>query len=96
MLKKILKRVDWEVEQAKDYIEQAFIVKHDCQTLADLFIELAKEEISHAEKLMREGNTISVTKSEPDEFHHVWKWMERKYTDCINDMHVKINRYRSY
>ena len=96
MLKKIVKRIDWEIEQAKDYVEQAFIVKHDCQTLADLFIELAKEEMTHAEKLMKEGHSIMTAKMEHDEFVPVWHWMVRKYTECINDLTVKVSRYRSY
>ena len=96
MLKKILKRLDWEISQAKDYVEQAFKVKSDCHSLSELFIELGKEEISHAERLMKEGNNLMANMKEPDEFVYVWKWMCHKNTECINDLNVKINRYRTF
>ena len=96
MLKKILKRIDWEITQAKDYVDQAFKVKPDCHSLSELFIELGKEEISHAERLMKEGNTLMANMKEHDDFIHVWKWMCQKNVDCINDLNVKINRYRSF
>ena len=96
MLKKILKRIDKEIEAAKDYVDQAFKVKNDRHSLSDLFIELAKEEIIHAEKLIKEGNSIMSSLTEPDEFIPVWKWMCHKNTGCINDLNVKINHYRSY
>ena len=96
MLKKILKRLDWEIAQAQDYIEQAFRVKPECLSLSELFIELGKEEIVHAEKLMKEGNALVSNMKEHDDFVHVWKWMCHKNVDCINDLNVKISRYRSF
>jgi Mn-containing catalase len=96
MLKKILKRLEWEISQAQDYIDQAFMVKSENHSLAELFIELGKEEIVHAEKLMREGNTIISNLKEHDDFVHVWKWIYHKNVECINDLNVKINRYRSF
>ena len=96
MLKKILKRLDWEIAQAQDYVEQAFKVKPDNHSLSELFLELSKEEISHAERLMKEGNTIVSGLKEHDDFVHVWKWMCHKNVECINDLNVKINRYRSF
>jgi rubrerythrin len=82
MLKKILKRLDWEIAQAKDYVEQAFIVKPESHTLADLFIELSKEEMSHAEKLMREGNNLIANMKEHDDFIHVWNGLSCKNPEC--------------
>ena len=58
MLKKIAKRITKEVEQAKDYVEQAYLIKHSHRELADLFISLASEELVHAEKLFRSGFTM--------------------------------------
>lgn len=58
MLKKIAKRINKELEQARDYAQQAFLVKDKHQQTADLFATLAEEEIVHAEKLLREGNRL--------------------------------------
>ena len=96
MLKKIIKRAEKELDQACDYLEQAFKVKHDCLTLGDLFSELAKEEINHAERLIKEGHSLAMGKLAHDEFLPVWKWMVNKYTDRINDLTVKMNRYRTF
>lgn len=96
MLKKIIKRIEKELDQACDYTEQAFKVKHDCLTLGDLFLELAKEEVNHAERLMKEGHSLASTKMSEDEFIPVWKWMITKYNEKINDLNVKMNRYRSF
>ena len=98
MLKKVLNHIDKEINQAKDYIECAFSVKHDYPTLGDLYLELGKEEIVHAEKLMHEGESLSKTMQSPEHMEclAVWKWMKEKHTECINDLQVKINRYRSY
>lgn len=98
MLKKILNYIEKEVNQAKDYIDCAFSVKHEHPTLGDLYIELSKEEIIHAEKLMHEGDSLSRSLQAPEhaECLAVWKWMKEKYTEWINDLQVKVNRYRSY
>ena len=96
MLKKIIKRIDKELEQACDYIDQAFKVKHECLTLSELFLELAREEVNHAERLMKEGHSLANTKMAEDEFLSVWKWMVTKYTEKINDLTVKMNRYRAF
>lgn len=58
MLKKIAKRINKELEQARDYIHQAFMVKENSQPTADLFATLSEEELVHAEKLVREGQRI--------------------------------------
>lgn len=62
MLKKIAKRITKEVEQAKDYIEQAYMIKYEHREVADLFITLASEEIVHAERLLKAGFNMIMTK----------------------------------
>lgn len=63
MLKKLAKRIEKELAQAADYCEQATLIKHHHTKTADLFAELAAEEIVHAEKLLREGQRLVDEKS---------------------------------
>ena len=58
MLKKLAKRIEKELTQAEDYIEQAFLVRHKSKSTADLFASLSGEEIEHAEKLLKEGQNL--------------------------------------
>lgn len=55
MLKKLAKRIQKEINQAEDYCMQAFFVKHEDESTAKLFVELAGEEIDHAKKLLDAG-----------------------------------------
>lgn len=59
MLKKIAKRINKEIEQARDYIDQAYLIKHKSAETAELFVTLAKEEIDHAKRLLKEGQRIA-------------------------------------
>jgi hypothetical protein len=47
---------------------------------------------------MHEGDNLSKTMQTPEHMEclAIWKWMKEKHTECINDLQVKINRYRSY
>lgn len=94
MLKKLAKRITKEVRQAEDYIEQAFIVRTECPSIADLFIDLAKEEIRHAEKLFDAGHDYAA--KHKDATHtEIWKWEHRLMMDDILDAKHKISNYRS-
>ena len=56
MLKKLIKRIEWELKQAEDYLEQACIVKDDYPNVSELFLTLSRQEIVNAEKLMKAGD----------------------------------------
>lgn len=58
MLKKIAKRINKELEQARDYIDQAYLIKNKSPETADLFVTLSKEELDHAKRLLRRGQDI--------------------------------------
>lgn len=109
MLKKIAKRIMKEVEQAKDYVEQGYLVKHTHRDLADLFISLAGEEIEHAERLLKAGfNAIDEKKpslytkdegeKENDEHFEkckvMWDWTYRFVNDTIVELKYKISNYK--
>lgn len=91
MLKKIAKRIDTELRQANDYMQQAFMVKEKNRSLGDLFAQLSEEELVHAEKLLREGkryidnNTISDKEMTDSEWHKkceiIWEWGNKNCHD---------------
>lgn len=110
MLKKIAKRINKEIEQAEDYCEQAMLIKHEAASTADLFTQLSAEEITHAKKLLREGQRLIDDKqlksydkdehSEYDTAHYekckvIWEWEHRLATERIAEIEYKLSMYRS-
>lgn len=109
MLKKIAKRLHKEIMQANDYMEQAFIVKEKCISLADTFATLSEEELVHAEKLIREGRKLvdshgvySYNKSDKsltdEEWQKkceiIWDWQCRLAIEEINECRFKLSKYK--
>ena len=110
MLKKLAKRINWEIEQAEDYCEQAMLVKHKSAQVADLFATLSSEEIVHAEKLLKEGQRLvddnkaysygEEVKDENEKAWHekckvIWEWEHRMAMDRISEIQYKLSLYRS-
>lgn len=109
MLKKIAKRINWELEQARDYMEQALLVKNENSQVADLFAMLAEEELVHAEKLLREGHRIidavkmtSYDRNEKTEDVNnykekckiIWEWEHRLAVEQISECRYKLSKYK--
>lgn len=100
MLKKIAKRINKELAQAEDYVEQAFLVKDRYKHLADTFALLAKEEIQHAERLIKEGkmmyemNTTDETMNEHKAHcKTIWEWEMRLVNEEILKLNYKLSKY---
>ena len=94
MLKKLAKRITKEVHQAQDYVEQAFIVKSSAPTIADLFIELAKDNIRHAEKMFDIGKEHA-EKHTDAQHKEIWQWEYRLMMEDIVEVKNKIMHFRS-
>ena len=86
MLKKLAKRIQKEISQAEDYCTQAFLVKHKDETTAQLFVELAGEEIDHAKRLLKDGERLINQKST-----HVrpYEITAKSVTDTDAEEHLK-------
>lgn len=110
MLKKIAKRINKELEQAEDYCTQAMLVKPHSASTSELFATLSSEEITHAEKLLREGQRLiddkalksydKETKPEHEEAYHekckyIWEWEHRIASERIAEIKYKLSMYRS-
>lgn len=110
MLKKLAKRINKELAQAEDYIEQAYLVKTKDSQTSELFANLATEEIDHARRLLKEGQRLVATKNvnnydrmaktEVEDTWHdnckiIWEWEHRIATDCILKLEYKLSKYRS-
>lgn len=110
MLKKIAKRINKEIEQARDYCEQAYLVKTKNSKLADLFATLAEEELVHAEKLLKEGRRLisdheyeSYSKEKTDNMSAdawkekceiIWEWEHRIVMGEVLEIRYKLSEYR--
>lgn len=107
MLKKLAKRINKELEQARDYCEQAYLVKDKSRETSELFYTLSGEEINHAEKLIREGKRLveehkvmSYDKDEivDSEWHEkckvIWEWERRIALEEILDIKYKLQKYK--
>lgn len=110
MLKKLAKRIEKELIQAEDYIEQAFLVKYKSVETANLFLQLSLDELGHVEKLLKEGNRIiesnkssmyydKAIKSEDEEVYKekckiIWDWEYRTSTERVMDIKLKISYFK--
>lgn len=88
MLKKLAKRIECELKQADDYIEQAFLVKHKSKTTADLFASLCGEEIEHAEKLLREGQNL-IADDVSEVRNYLYEDYDGRDKDKVNEVKLK-------
>lgn len=110
MLKKLAKRITWELEQAEDYMEQAYLVKHKNSDTAELFTTLSVEEIDHAKRLLKEGQRLinnkdsstldkKMTDEMSERWHEkckiIWEWETRMAMDRIAEIEYKLSRYRA-
>ena len=110
MLKKLAKRIEWELKQADDYIEQAFLIRHKSANTADLFMSLCGEEVEHAEKLLKEGQRLLTDMSgdmtryldedakEPiihDKCKAIWEWETRLALERVLELKYKLSQYRN-
>lgn len=109
MLKKLAKRINKELEQAEDYCTQALLIKHEAPTTAELFVTLSGEEITHAEKLLREGHRLIEAKSlktydgehtmtedaDHEKCKHIWDWEHRIASERIAEIKYKLSTYRN-
>lgn len=110
LLKKLAKRVEKELEQAEDYCTQAMLVKHCSTSTSELFSTLSSEEITHAEKLLREGQKLLDDKAmksydikEKDAEHDaehvkhcaIWEWEQRIASERIAQIKYKLSTFRS-
>lgn len=105
MLKKIAKRITWEVNQAEDYVTQAYLVKLKCPDLASVFIELASEEIAHAKRLFKKGNELiengkitelddTMTETQIEIKEAIWEWEYRVMMERVAELEYKIVLFR--
>ena len=109
MLKKLAKRIEKELAQADDYIEQSYLVKHKSSETADLFMSLGAQEIEHAEKLLKEGRRL-LDESTSDKMKYldeeketvvheeckaIWEWETRLAMDKVLELKYKLSIYRS-
>lgn len=109
MLKKLAKRINKELEQARDYIHQAYLVRDKSTQTAELFATLADEELIHAEKLLREGKRLvdsnkaysyeKTTKTEAEEAWAekckvIWEWETRVAMEEVSECRRMLSAYR--
>ena len=110
MLKKLAKRIEKELIQAEDYIEQAFLIRHNSIETATLFLQLSVDELNHVEKLLKEGNRIiesnkssmyydKSTKIEDEEVYKekckiIWDWEYRTSMERVMDIKLKISYFK--
>lgn len=88
MLKKLAKRIEKEINQAEDYCTQAFLVKHEDEKTAKLFIELCTEEIDHAKRLFADGERL-INSGSPHVLPYEVKMNLEKNVAMDMDAHIR-------
>lgn len=98
-----------ELAQAEDYCNQAYVVMNDYPTIAELFCSLSLEELSHAEKLLKEGQKLideeklkHLTRTEEtettDKQHDckvIWKWEHKNAMKRLLEIKYKVNQFKT-
>ena len=110
MLKKIAKRIEKEIAQARDYCQQAYLIKAKHPETSTLFLTLATEELDHAKRLLKEGerlinlkqvlpyehkDAVAIdTNNETEMCKHIWEWERRLANEEISELSYKISVFR--
>ena len=103
MIKTVINYVEKELTAAEEYVESAYMKKAHCPTTADLFLSLAGEELVHAERLIRQGQSLA-DKLRPakdsESYEHdlkcmaVWEWSKEKATARIARLKAEMSGYK--
>lgn len=110
MLQKIAKRIEKEINQARDYCQQAYLIKNKHPETSTLFLTLAGEEIDHAKRLLKEGErlinlkqvlpyehkdmVVTDTDKDAEMCKHIWEWERRLANEAIAELTYKISMFR--
>lgn len=92
----ILEHIPEELEDAEEYARMALHYKHENRALADMYAELAKQELGHEDMLHSMAHALLA--EHPEEDHgwakHIWEWECGKATDKRSKVKVMLEMYR--
>lgn len=87
-LKEITKQIWEELADANKYIKCAD------KWGSDMYYELSKEELTHAERLHAEGTDYVEAHKEEDNLTVIWDWETEKIKDMMRDVMVLQEMYK--
>lgn len=105
MILTVIKFIRRELKEAEEYIKLAYEKKKCCPTTADLFITLAGEELSHADRLMKRGaelaSKIVLNKDDKnyEEEHKrqvIWEWEKEQAIEEMNALRTEIGNFKTH
>lgn len=79
---------------AQEYAKCALNVKDEDRSLAEAYISMAMQEISHADTLSSHAARIVSEYPDDECMHHIWEWEHEKLIDRMADSKILIDMYR--
>lgn len=97
-IKKVAMQVQEELTDSENYIRCACKYREHCPTLAELYLTLSGEELSHAERLHAEGTRmLNSARSEEADYktaETIWQWEKGKVEQRIKEIKVQHEMFR--
>lgn len=99
MLRNIVEDIHEELEGAKHYAMLAMEHKSTNRDAADKYAEMAKQEMSHAEKLHDmavkhiEKHTVDGA-APPAAMKTIWDWEHEKLIECMGEVRALLDLYK--
>lgn len=95
---KIVEHIREEVRDAEKYAKEALAVKIEDRALGDMYIDLAKKELEHMEKLHTSVVRIiqayrSETGAPPEYMMMVWNWEHERIVEKVAGVKMLIDMY---
>ena len=99
MIKKLSKMVKEEISDAAKYAQCALDNKEENKPLADVFYELAGEELKHMEKLheqvVRLINAYKATKGDPPAaMQALYDYVHEEQMEAVKEVRIMLSMYK--
>lgn len=93
-LKRLVRYIWDEAMGAAEYASCALNNKDEDRSLAEAYISMAMQELSHAETLCSHAARIAHEHPENEHIEHIWEWEHDKLIERMAHARILIDMYR--
>lgn len=99
IIKKLIEQIDEEVCGAEEYAKCSTKYKVEDKALADMYFEMANQELMHVDKLHAQvvryiQQHKASGKEVPESMEYVWQWLHDKIMDNVARIKVMLDMYK--
>lgn len=98
-IKKLVEYIQDEIKGAENYAKCALKYKEEDRTLAETFLSIASQELSHIDTLHAQATRL-ITQAKnkgyqaPESMQAVWDWEHEKYIEHVAHIKTLIDMFR--